>query len=59
MNLANFNLCSWASNITQLQSLAKQDGSARAKTGNIVKILGLQWNTSSDSSHLFQVCLSS
>ena len=43
---ANFNLRSWASNNIQLQNLAKQDGTA--ETSNIVKVLGLQWNTSSD-----------
>ena len=36
----------WASNSTQLQHLAKQDGST--ERSNNVKILGLQWNTSSD-----------
>ena len=43
----NFNLHTWASNSAQLQSLAKQDGSA--EISNTVKILGLQWNTSSDT----------
>ena len=46
MSQANFNLRSWASNSIQLQNLAKQDG--RAKTSNIVKVLGLMWNTSLD-----------
>ena len=46
MSQANFNLRTWASNSTQLQNLAKRDGSA--ETSNTVKILGLQWNTSSD-----------
>ena len=47
MSQANFNLRTWASNSAQLQSLAKQDGSA--ETSDTVKILGLQWNTSSDT----------
>ena len=47
MSQANFNLRTWASNSAQLQSLAKQDGSA--ETSNTVKILGLCWNTSSDT----------
>ena len=46
MSQANFNLRSWASNGIQLQNLAKQDGTA--ETSNIVKVLVLQWNTSSD-----------
>ena len=47
MSQANFNLRTWASNSAQLQSLAKQDGSA--ETSDTVKILGLHWNTSSDT----------
>ncbi|MCY3927479.1 MAG: A17 family peptidase [Acidobacteria bacterium] len=47
MSQANFNLRTWASNSTLLQNLAKRDGSA--ETSDIVKILGLQWNTSSDT----------
>ena len=46
MSQANFNLRSWASNSIQLQNLAKQDGTA--ETSNIVKVLGLMWNTSLD-----------
>lgn len=47
MSQANFNLRTWASNSPQLQKTAKQDGSA--ETSDTVKILGLQWNISSDS----------
>lgn len=47
MSQANFNLRTWASNSPQLQKIATQDGSA--ETSNTIKILGLQWNTSSDS----------
>ena len=47
MSQANFNLRTWASNSAQLQSIAKQDGSA--KTSDTVKTHGLQWNTSSDT----------
>ena len=46
MSQADFNLCLWASNSIQLQNLAKQDGTA--ETSNIVKVPGLQWNTSAD-----------
>ena len=47
MAKAKFNLRSWASNSTQLQTTAKQDGVA--ESGHIVKILGLQWNIHSDT----------
>ena len=47
MAKAKFNLRSWASNSTQLQTTAKQDGVT--ESGNIVKILGLQWNIHSDT----------
>ena len=46
MSQANFNLRSWASNSIQLKNLTKQEGTA--ETNNIVKVLGLQWNTFSD-----------
>ena len=52
MSQANFNLHLWASNSIQLQNLTKQDGTA--ETSNIVKVLGLQWNTSSDQLSLTQ-----
>ena len=47
MAKAKFNLRSWASNSTELQTTAKQDGVA--ESGHIVKILGLQWNIHSDT----------
>jgi len=47
MAKAKFNLHSWTSNSTQLQITVEQDGVA--ETDHFVKILGLQWNTASDT----------
>ena len=47
MSDANFNLRAWASNCPQLSTLAKQDKVADENT--TVNILGLQWNTSTDT----------
>ena len=44
MTEANFNLRAWASNCTQLNSLATEDKVADNNT--LVNILGMQWNTS-------------
>ena len=44
---ANFNLRIWASNCTQLNSLATEDKVADNNTS--VNILGMQWNTSTDT----------
>ena len=44
---ANFNLRAWASNCPQLNALAKQDKVANDNT--TVNILGLQWNTITDT----------
>ena len=47
MDHAKFNLRSWASNSQTLQSLAKKEGTADTET--TVNLLGLQWNTSTDT----------
>ena len=47
MAKAEFNLRSWASDSTQLQTTAKQD--EVAELGHIVMIRGLQWNIHSDT----------
>ena len=47
MSDANFNLRAWASNCPQLSTLAKQDKIADENT--TVNILGLQWNTATDT----------
>ena len=47
MSDANFNLRAWASNCPQLSTLAKQDKVADENT--TVNILGLQWNTATDT----------
>ena len=47
MSDANFNLRAWASNCLQLSTLAKQDKAADKNT--TVNILGLQWNTATDT----------
>ena len=50
MKEAKFNLRSWASNSSVLNSLATQD--ATADTNNTVNILGIQWKTQNDLLHL-------
>ena len=50
MNEAKFNLRSWASNSSKLNSVARQDASA--DTNTIVNILGIQWTTKNDLLHL-------
>ena len=47
MDHAKFNLRSWASNSQTLQSLAKEEGTADTET--TVNLLGLRWNTSTDT----------
>ena len=47
MDHAKFNLRSWASNSQILQSLAKKEGTADTET--TVNLLGLRWNTSTDT----------
>ena len=47
MKEANFNLRAWASNCAPLNNLAMTDQVADKSTS--VNILGLQWNTSTDS----------
>ena len=47
MSSGNFNLRAWASNSPQLQSLCLQEGTADTKT--TVNVLGLQWNTLTDT----------
>ena len=50
MKEAKFNLCSWASNSSKQNFLARQD--ATADTNIIVNILGIQWTTENDLLHL-------
>ena len=50
MKEAKFNLRSWASNSSMLNSLAAQD--ATADTNTTVNILGIQWTTQTDLLHL-------
>ena len=47
MNEAHFNLRSWSSNSPSLREQAAKDDTADAN--EIVNILGLKWNTSSDT----------
>jgi len=47
MNDATFNLRAWASNCTELQELAAKEG--RADTNITVNLLGLLWNTCTDT----------
>ena len=47
MNQAKFNLRSWASNSSQLRSLAKAEGTVDNDT--TVSLLGLLWSTSTDT----------
>ena len=47
MNDAKFNLHSWASNCPNLQNLATQENTS--DTGDEVNVLGMHWNTSSDT----------
>ena len=47
MNQAKFNLRLWASNSSQLQSLAKAEGTVDNDT--TVSLLGLLWSTSTDT----------
>ena len=47
MNQAKFNLRSWASNSSQLQSLAKSEGTA--DKDSTVSLLGLLWSTATDT----------
>ena len=47
MSDAKFNLRSWASNCSSLQDLASQENTA--DTSNEVNVLGMHWNTSSDT----------
>ena len=56
LSSAGFNLCSWSSNSPLLQTTALQH--KVAETTNPVKVLGLIWNTQTDSIHLFP-CTSS
>jgi len=51
MNEAKFNLRSWASNSPLLQQKAIEDGIADASPQTGVNILGLRWNTSTDTIH--------
>ena len=44
---ANFNLRSWASNSSKLMEQARQDGTATEPS--LVNVLGLQWDTVSDT----------
>jgi len=44
---ANFNLRSWASNSSKLMEQARQDGTATEPS--FVNVLGLQWDTASDT----------
>lgn len=46
MNEAHFNLCSWSSNSSLLRDQAAKDGTADTK--EIVNILGLKWDPSTD-----------
>ena len=50
MKEANFNLRSWASNSSVLNTLAAQDATADPNT--TVNILGIQWSTHDDQLHL-------
>lgn len=47
MNDAKFNLRAWASNSTELQELSAKEGTA--DTDTTVNLLGLTWNTSTDT----------
>ena len=47
MNDAKFNLRAWASNCTELQELAAEEGTA--DTNTTVNLLGLLWNTCTDT----------
>ena len=47
MNDAKFNLRAWASNCTELRTLSAKEGTADNNT--IVNLLGLLWNTSTDT----------
>ena len=49
MKEAKFNLRSWASNSSMLNSLAAQD--ATADTNATINILGIQWTTQTDCPH--------
>ena len=46
MSKANFNLRSWASNSPELQTIVQKENIA--DTSQMVNLLGLHWNTSSD-----------
>jgi len=52
MSHARFNLRAWASNCTQLNTLAQQDSVADSTT--LVNILGLQWNIVTDTLQFVQ-----
>ena len=47
MNEAHFNLCSWSSNSSLLSDQAAKDGTA--DSNQIVNILGLKWDSSTDT----------
>ena len=47
MNEANFNFHSWSSNSSSLRDKAEKDGTA--DTNEIVNILGLKWDLSTDT----------
>ena len=47
MNPAHFNLRACASNIPQLQTLCLEEGTANSRT--TINVLGLQWNTLTDT----------
>ena len=51
MTEAKFNLRSWASNSPTLQQNATKDGTADSTPKTDINVLGLQWNTSSDTIH--------
>jgi transposase InsO family protein len=51
MTEAKFNLRSWASNSPTLQQKATNDGTIDTTPATDINVLGLRWNTSSDTIH--------
>ena len=51
MTEAKFNLRSWASNSPTLQKKATKDGTVDTTPTTDINVLGLRWNTSSDTIH--------
>jgi hypothetical protein len=51
MTEAKFNLRSWASNSPTLQQKATKDGTVDTTPTTDINVLGLRWNTSSDTIH--------